>query len=297
MSKPMAYLQLVCATLFWAGNAIAGKLAAGTVTPVALTFYRWLGASLVLLVMTRAQLRRDAQALAAAAPRLFALGAIGFAGFNFALYHALHYTTALNVTIEQSCMPVLIALGGLLLFRERASHLQLLGIALTVCGVLVTVAHGDPISILHMDLNRGDGIMLLGVLCYAGYTLGLRYRPAVHPGSLLCALALAATLTSAVAYLPEAVAGPARIPPRGWALIAYTALLPSLVSQLFYIRGVAALGATRAGLFVNLVPIFGAALSVALLGEQLRAFHVLGLLLVLGGIGLAERHRPRAAAA
>lgn len=292
-----AYLLLTLTALFWAGNAIAGKLAAGSISPVALTFWRWLLASALLFAFSRKQLESDAGTLWRHRRLLFALGAVGLAGFNLALYSALHHTTALNTTIEQSCMPGLVVLGNWLLWKQAATRMQLVGVAATVVGVAITATQGAPLAVLEAGLNRGDGIMLLGVLCYGGYTLALRKRPSVHPASLLFGLTASATLVSAAAYAPEVVSGGLALPDgKVLALIAYTATFPSLLSQLFYIYGVSRLGGSRAGLFVNLVPIFGALLAVVLLGEVLRGYHVAGLALVLAGIGLAEWFRPQVTA-
>lgn len=288
------YVLLTLATLFWAGNAIAGKLATGVISPVGLTFYRWLVACLVLTLLAFRQISADLPNLRAHAGRLFTLGAVGFAGFNLALYQALHHTTALNVTIEQSCMPVLVVLGSFLLYRERVSKLQLLGVAITIGGVWITASRGQPLSVLSLGLNRGDAIMLIGVLSYATYTLCLRTRPRLRAGSLLWALTLSATTVAAVFYAYEVWLHGMQWPgARGWYLIAYTSLLPSLLSQHLYIHGVTTLGENRAGLFINFVPVFGAILAVLILGEQLRPYHGVGLLLVLSGIALAERFRAR----
>ena len=289
-----AYLLLSLSALFWAGNVVAGKWAAGVISPVGLTFYRWLVASTLLLVLAFRHISRDGPALWRRAPTLFALGAIGFVGFNFALYSALHHTTALNVTIVQSGLPVVVVLGSWMLWRQPTTPWQMAGVGLTMVGVLLTATQGQPWALLELGLNRGDATMMLGVFCYGAYTLALRYQPAAHPLSVLFALAASAATTSAVFFARDVLLGASPLPsPEGWGLIAYTSIFPSLLSQLFYLRGVAALGANRAGLFVNFVPVFGALLAVALLGETLRSYHVMGLGLVLGGVIVAERFRPK----
>lgn len=289
-----AYFLLTLTALFWAGNAIAGKLAAGLISPASLTFSRWLLASGLLFLFNREQISRDWAALWQHRRQLFALGTVGLAGFNLALYTALHHTTALNTTIEQSCMPGLVVLGNWLLWKQPATRLQLAGVAVTVAGVALTASQGNPLAVLEVGLNRGDAIMLLGVVCYGGYTLALRRRPSVHPTSLLFALTTSAALVSAAVYAPEVLRHGVSMPSLTvWGLIGYTAIFPSLLSQLFYIHGVARLGGSRAGLFVNFVPIFGALLAVLLLGEELHGYHLSGLALVLAGIAVAERFRPR----
>lgn len=284
------YTLLTLTTLFWAGNAIAGKLAAGVISPVALTLVRWLIACTAFYFFARPHLARDWPIVRRHLPLLFTLGALGFSAFNIGLYWALNYTTAINVTIEQSAMPVLIILANYLFFSQRITGLQGLGVLLTITGVVVTATRGAPLAVLESGINRGDAIMMLCVLLYGGYTVALRYRPDIHWTTLMFALSLSATLFALPFYGVEVLRDGFEMPvPKAWAIIAYTAIFPSMVSQLFFIRGVSMLGANRAALFINLVPIFAAILAIVILTESFRAYHLAGLLLVLGGIAMAER--------
>jgi len=288
------FTLLTLATLFWAGNTIAGKLAAGVISPVALNFSRWLIACVVFYFFARPHLNRDWPIVRRHLPFLFTLGALGFSAFNIGLYWALHYTTAINVTIEQSAMPVLIILANYLFFSTRITGLQGVGVLLTITGVLVTATRGSPLMILETGVNRGDAVIMLCVILYGGYTVALRFRPEIHWTSLLFVLTFSATVFAVPFYAVEIVRDGFRIPGRdAWAIIAYTAIFPSMLSQLFFIRGVATLGANRAGLLINLVPIFGALLAVVILEESFRHYHLAGLSLVLGGIAMAERFGER----
>ena len=288
-----AYVLMMLTALFWAGNAIAGRAVAGIITPAGLTFYRWLLASLAIFLVARHQIVRDAVTLRPHALRLFGLGALGLGAYNLAFYRALGSTTALNATIEQSALPVLVILANYVGFGERVSTLQLTGVGLTLVGVLCCATQGAPLRVLEVGVGEGDALVLLSVALYSGYTVALRARPAVHPLSLLFAFTVSACLFSAPFHAVDLLREGLRMPTsQAWLAIAYTALFPSLLSQLFYIRGVAALGANRAGLFINLVPVFGALLAVGLLGESFRPYHAIGLLLVLTGIAVAEHARP-----
>lgn len=284
------YALLTLTALLWAGNAIAGKMAAGVISPVALTFARWLIACVAFYFLARPHLRNDWPVIRKSLPLLFGLGALGFSAFNFALYWALHYTTAINVTIEQSAMPVLIIFANYLFFSMRITGLQAIGVLLTIIGVLVTASRGSPLAIFEIGINRGDAVMMLAVLLYGSYTVALRFRPDIHWTSLMFVLTCSAAVFAAPFYAVEILRDGFRMPgPEAWAIIAYTAIFPSMVGQMFFIRGVAILGANRAGLFINLVPIFGALLAVLILGESFRPYHMVGLALVLGGIAMAER--------
>ena len=284
------YTLLTLTAAFWAGNAIAGRLAAGMISPVALTFARWFFACLVFYVIARPHLRRDWDVIRRHLPLLLALGAAGFSAFNIGLYWSLQYTTAINVTIEQSAMPVLIILANYFLFKTRITALQGLGVLLTISGVLITATRGSPFAVFETGVNKGDAMMLLCILLYGGYTVALRYRPDIHWTSLMFVLSSAATLFVLPFYALEIAREGFRAPSLPvWGIIAYTAIFPSMVSQLLFIRGVAMIGPNRAGLFINLVPIFGALLAVLILSESFRMFHLAGLALVLGGIAMAER--------
>lgn len=288
------YALLTLTTLLWAGNAIAGKLAAGVISPVALTFARWLIACVAFYFFARPHLKSDWPAIRKSLPLLFGLGALGFSAFNFALYGALHHTTAINVTIEQSAMPVLIIFANYLFFSTRITGLQGVGVLLTIIGVLVTATRGSPLAVFEVGVNYGDAIMMLGVLLYGSYTVALRFRPDIHWTSLMFVLTCSAAIFALPFYAIEILRDGFQIPgPEAWAIIAYTAIFPSMIGQMFFIRGVAMLGANRAGLFINLVPIFGALLAVLILGESFRSYHMVGLALVLGGIAMAERFGER----
>ena len=197
------------------------------------------------------------------------LGALGFSIFNIALYSALLYTTAINVSIEQAGMPLLIFLANFLFFGVRVSALQIVGFLLSIAGIALTASHGYR-PLLALDVNFGDALMLVAVVVYSAYTVALRFRPDIHWQSTMIVLCAAALIISLPFVAAEFWWREAGVVPdgRGWAVIAYTVLFPSLLAQVFYIAGVGLIGANRAGLFINLVPIFGTLLSILVLGED-----------------------------
>ena len=284
-----AYLLLLSTTLFWGGNAVAGKLAVGHVSPMMLTALRWGGALVILAALGWPRLKADWPRVRRNLPLLTALGALGFTGFNIALYTALVHTTAINASIEQAGMPMLIFAINFLLFRLRVTWAQILGFVLSIAGVALTASHGDPVRLLALDVNFGDLLMLFGVVVYSGYTVALRFKPAIHWQSLMIVLTAVALVTSLPFVAAEFWSGAAIAPDGlGWTIVAYTILFPSILAQVFYIRGVELIGANRAGLFINLVPIFGTLLSILILREAFHLYHGVAMALVLGGIWLAE---------
>ncbi|HST95125.1 MAG TPA: DMT family transporter [Microvirga sp.] len=287
-----AYLLLGLTALFWGGNAIAGRLAVGEVSPMVLTALRWVIVVAVMLPLTGRQLAEAWPVLRDRRVSTILMGIFGFTGFNGLFYAAAHHTTAVNLTIFQGSIPVLVLIGMVLFFGLRAVPLQILGMAVTLLGVVVVSVKGSLEILRSLAFNIGDVWTLIACVFYAGYTLGLRRRPQIPGLVYFTALAIVAFLSSLPLLAFEAATGTVQWPTlKGWAVLLYVGLLPSLLAQIFYIRGVELIGPARAGLFVNLVPVFGALLAVVLLGEPFAFYHALGLALVLGGIALAERRR------
>lgn len=285
-----AYVLLTLATLAWGGNAVAGKMAVGEWLPFTITSTRWLIVLVILLPFVYSHLRKERETLLANAPKLFVLCGVCMGGFNLLMYLALNYTSAINVSIEQASMPLIILLLNFLILRQRAVWQQLCGLAIAIGGVWLTTTRGHPLSLFESGLNRGDAIMLCACALYASYSVGLRWKPRISWHSFMFSLAFCAFLISVpfTAYELWHQDQPA-LRTADLLVLAYVVIFPSLLSQLFFARGVELIGANRAGQFINLVPIFGAVLAVIVLGEQFRWYHAIGLLLVLGGIALAER--------
>lgn len=287
-----AYLLLTFTTLFWGANAVFGKLAVGEISPMALVTARWLGASLLLALFAHNHLRRDWQVLRPRLLFLSAMGVLGFTAFNALFYVAAHYTTAVNIGIIQGSMPVFVLIGVFAAYRTRVTTLQIAGVIATMLGVVIVGSGGDLLRLAALAVNPGDVLMVVACALYAGYTVGLRKRPQVSSLSLLAVLAGAAFLTSLPLTLAEAAIGQFQWPTAtGWIIIVLVTLFPSFLAQLFFIQGVALIGPGRAGIFVNLVPVFASILAVVFLKEPFEAFHALALGLVLGGILLSERGR------
>ena len=286
----LAYLLLVLTALMWGCNAIFGKLAVGEISPMALVSLRWLLSLMFLLSVAGPQLKRDWPLLRARLPFLCLMGVLGFTGFNALFYSAAHLTTAVNIGILQGSIPVIVLIGVFLLHRTPVTIYQMVGVLVTLVGVVTVVFEGDIARIATLTINRGELLMLLACALYAGYTIGLSNRPKVGALSLFTVMAASAFAVSLpLAALEYAFGGFQAPTTTGWVLVGLIALLPSFLAQIFYIRGVELIGPGRAGVFVNLVPVFAAILSVAYLGEAFEAYHAVALALVLGGIWLSER--------
>ena len=287
-------LLLVLTTLIWAGHSIVGRLAVGEIGPMTLTCLRWAVALVPILMAARPSLRRDWPLLRGRWVYLAVMGTAGYTVFVALFYVAAHRTSALNLSIIQGAIPALVLLGARLFLGVRFTALQAVGAFVTMLGVVVIAAQGEPTRLVTLAFNSGDVMMVVAAVLYAGYTIGLRQRPHVSGLSMLAAMALAALVSSVPLMIWEIASGGFVWPtPDGLLALAYVALGPAFVAQIFFMRGVELIGPGRAGVFVNLVPVFGAIMAVALLGEPFAAYHVVALALVIGGIAIAQRGAGR----
>lgn len=291
-----AYLMLVLTMMAWAGNAVAGRFAVGEISPMALTTLRWVAVVLLLGLFARREIRAAWPVMRQRLGYLATMGAVGFTLFNALFYTAAKTTTAINIGILQGAIPIFVLLGAFLIHRATVTPVQAVGVGATLIGVVTVTTGGAVERLLALSFNEGDLLMLIACVFYAGYTLALRRRPPVSALAMFSVLAMAAFLASLPLAALEAAAGDWQWPTaKGWAVLLYVVLFPSFLAQLSFMQGVKLIGPSRAGVFVNLVPIFAALLSVLLLGEDFGLFHAVALVLVLSGIWLAEHAGKRPA--
>jgi len=290
-----AYFLLIITTLLWGGNLTVGKLAVGHISPMMLNMCRWGLAAVAVTIVSMPQIRKDWPVIKKHWPLFLGYGAIGFASFNAFLYAGLQFTTGINAAIDQTGIPLLIFILNFVLFRVHASLAQVIGFAITLVGVVIAVSHGAPLRILQLDINFGDFLVMMAVLCYSAYTVSLRWKPKLDWRPMMMACCFGAFLAAIPMAAGEALSGHMILPTdfTGFGAILYTALFPSLISQALFMRGVELIGPNRAGLFINLIPVFGTILAVLFLNERLEAFHGIALGLAIVGIAIAERGKPR----
>jgi len=295
-SKPLRwlaspYLLLTLASLFWAGNWVVGRAMRNDIPPVAMGFWRWGLALLILLPFAAPELRRNWHVVRANWFILALLGSLGATLFNTMIYIGLQYTAATNGVLFNSVTPILIMVMSWLAFRERLGTWQTIGVVLSLAGVAVIVARGELQILAALKFNRGDLWLISAMLLWAIYTIVLRRRPAgLSAIGFLAAMLLLGLPILLPLYLWELFTrGGFSLSVPAVAALAYFATLPSIVAYLFWNRGVAQIGPNKAGLFVHLMPVFGALLSVIFLGERLYAYHFAGAALIFGGIWLTTR--------
>ncbi len=253
---------------------------------------RWFGAVLLLMTFAHKKLIRDWSKLRNHIPTLALMGALGFTTFNALFYVAAYTTSGLNIGIIQGAIPVFVLIGAFIAYRTAVTSVQMMGVVLTVIGVCVVASGGNLGRLASLSINRGDYLMIIACLLYSGYALALRQFAAVSALSLFSIIALSALITSIPLSTIEFITGNLQWPtPKGWIIVTLITFLPSFIAQICFIQGVAAIGPGRAGIFVNLVPIFASILAVSILSEPFRAYHGIALALVLSGIWLSERSK------
>ena len=284
------YLLLSLTSLFWAGNIVLARHVAGHVPPMTLSCVRWIGAFLMLLPFARPYLARDWPVLRAHLLLVIGLSATGFAFNNALSYWALQFTQALNALLLQSSGPLFVALWALILFGVRLTWAQLAGIALSLLGVLTIILRGDLWALAGIRFNIGD-IMFAGALLSFGlYSALMTRRPVMHQLSLISfTMAIGAILLLPLSIWEYANGITLKFDLITVVTLIYVVVFASALAYLFFNRGVALIGPNRAAPFLHLVPVFGSAMAILLLGEEPRLFHLVGYVLVLAGVVIASR--------
>jgi drug/metabolite transporter (DMT)-like permease len=291
--RPSPYLLLTMTSLFWAGNWIVSRGFRTDVPPLALSFWRWTIAGVMVLPFAWPHLRRDWPRLRASWRWLALLGLLGVAAFNTLVYLGLRYTTATNGLVINSFIPIAIVALGWIFLGKRLRPVEMLGIAISLCGVLTIIARGDPAMLVGVRPNVGDLWILVSAFVWASYTLMLPHRPAVHPMSFLAAITVFGLVELVPAYLWEINEGHhVLVSLPSLLAIAYTGIFPGFLGLVCWNQGVAEVGPVKAGLFIHLMPVFGILLSIVFLAEQLRPFHAIGIGLIFMGIWLNTRKSP-----
>jgi drug/metabolite transporter (DMT)-like permease len=284
------WVLLALAGLFWSGNHIAARAGAGHVPPIGLGSLRWLLAAAIMWPFVSTYVRRDWPAIKRGWKLILLLSVLGGAVFSSIQYTALQYTTALNGSIFNSFGPAIIVLAGALLFRDKLRLLNLAGIAVSFAGVIVIVSRGDLEILKAVSFNYGDLLLLLNMAVWAVYSTCLRLRPPIHPLTFTWLLALIAGVTLLPLWVWEH-AGGFHMQASGLTLsvLAYVTIFPGILAYLCWNRGIEAVGAARGGVFLHLIPFYGAVLATTLLGEKLMGFHIIGCALIISGVWFAAR--------
>ena len=289
------YLLLSLTSLFWAGNIVLGRYVAGHVPAVTLSCIRWIGSFFILLPFAWPYLARDLPVLLARLPLMLLLSANGYAINNVLSYWGLQYTEALNALLIQSSGPLFVALWSLALFGVRLTWEQLGGILISLAGVLTILLRGDISALAGIRFNGGDVMMAGAMLAFGLYSALMPRRPVTHQLSFICFMMGCGGLLLLPFAAWEFSAGfRLQFDTPTIATLIYVMIFPSALAYLCFNRGIALIGPNRAAPFFHLMPVFGSAMAILLLGEQPRLFHLIGYLLVLAGVVIASRQASAA---
>jgi drug/metabolite transporter (DMT)-like permease len=284
------YLLLSITALCWAGNAIVGRLAAGHIPPVTLSFLRWSFAFLIVLPFAWNHLVRDWPVIRAKLGVMVVISLTGISAFNTLQYWALEHTQALNTLLLQSAGPLVVAMWSLILLGVRLTLAQAIGVLLSLTGVLVILLHGDLTALSNIQFNEGDLIFLAAMVVFGLYSVLTLKRPAIHGLSFVaftfgCGAACLMPLLIWELFTRPVMA----LDARNIASLFYVAVFPSTLAYLCFNRGVLLIGANRAAPFFHVVPVFGSLMAIVFLGERPQLFHIIGFALVLTGVFVASR--------
>jgi len=282
----MPYILLILTTLFWSGNFVLSRGMHAAIPPLTLSFWRW---AVALLILSCFGLRHFlAQRELALRHKKFIIvqGIVGVAGFNTFIYLAMQTTTAINAVLVNSCIPVLIVLISWLMFKDRLSLRQCLGVATSLSGVLLIISRGELSSLLLLHFNRGDVLVFIAAMLWAFYSANLkRYPQGLHPFAYQVGIVMVGLTVLLPCYLLDIASGRTMVISAGTIItILYVAIFASVLAFIFWNRAIAELGANIAGPFIHLMPAFSTVLAVVFLGETLTGTHIKAILLIFSGI-------------
>ena len=290
--SPSTLLFLVLPPLLWASNAIVGRLAAGAIPPITLNFLRWVVAILVLLPFVWRRLRQDWPLARKAWVVLAVTGFLSTTTYNALQYFALTTSSPINVALITASGPIFTLLMGWLFFQATISRAATLGAVVSLVGVAWVLLRGELLNATRIDFVSGDLFMLLAIALWSLYTWLLRARPAEMSGYSVLTMQMAWGLLFAVPMVLAEwfLGGYSAIAwsPKIYSMILFVALGPALLAYLCYQQAVLRTGSQLPMFFLNLTPVFAALLAVVLLGEFPELYHVVGLVLIVAGIVLAN---------
>ena len=281
---------LTLATILWAGNAVSGRALVGSISPISLSAFRW-GLAALLLLPFGWKVFRPASALWQNKGRFLVLGLLGVGSYNVLLYLALQTSTAINVTLIGASMPIWMLFIGAVFYQVRPTLLQMVGALVSLIGVAVVLTRGEPASLLSMKVVMGDLLIMLATILWAFYSWMIS-RPGKSTerqwpwAEFLMAQVLIGFMWTMLFEGAEIAIGHAFVDLNYWtvALIIFVAIGPSLIAYRCWGLGVNGAGPTVAAFFANLIPLFTALLSAAILGDPPQLFHGLAFALIVAGI-------------
>ncbi len=288
-AKHLALIGLLLTNLFWAANAVVARYVVDDIPPFSLAFGRWLLAFLILMPFALPHMRAALPVIKARWQVILVLGILGIAVYNTVLYLAAHATTAINITLVGSTMPLITLVVSYLMLNIKPTFYQWLGIGISLLGIVIIVTSGDFQALLSLSFNKGDILMLLIACVWSVYSVILRKYPIDLPATVLLFVVLAAgmPLLIVLAIYENTLLSSSAVYFDNVPIFIFIAIFPSLLSYGFWAYGVKHLGPNIAAVSCYLMPVMAACLAVPLLGEALYSHHIIGGVLILLGLYLS----------
>ena len=291
-SNIKAYLMLVLATFFWAGNFAIGKFAfLEDIPPYSLTFFRWLTVWLILFPFTYKEILKNKNEIFNSLPLLFFLGLMTIGLFVPFVYTSLKYTQVTNVTLLNTAIPPVIILFCFIFKFEKTNAFQLLGLLISTFGVLVIITRSDLNVLLNLDFNIGDMWMIAAVICWALYSTFLKkLKLKISLFSTVQIVCTCGLLFALPQFLYEYNQGFVVNINKAFLLcILYTAIFPSIVSYSCWTGAISIIGANRSGIFVSLIPLFGTGMAIFFFNEEFKLYHLIASIFIIVGLFLSNK--------
>ena len=288
----LAYLLLILTTLFWSGNFIVGKAASMfEIPPFSLNFYRWFFACLILMPFTAKELIKKREYILTNIGFFIILGITSITIFNSIVYYSLYYTQVISGVLMISTIPVWIIFISSLLNIEKTNIFQITGVILSLTGVIFIISKADFNLLKNLEFNKGDLSMIVAMFSWAVYSALLKKKKyEISQITLLQVVIICGLLFLIPIYYIEMSMGNVIILGKPFYLtLAYVVIFPGLASFFFWIKGIALIGANRAGIFLHLMPIFGAIMAMIIFDEKFMLYHFLGAIFIIAGITLSNK--------
>ena len=288
----LAYILLILTTLFWSGNFIVGKAASTyEIPPFSLNFFRWLFAGLILLPFTFREILEKKVYILENIGFFVILGITSITIFNSTVYYSLYYMQVISGVLMISTIPVWIMFISAILGIEKTNKFQILGVILSLLGVLSIITKSDIEVVKSLAFNRGDLIMAVGMFAWALYSALLKKKTyEISQITLLEVVIITGLIFLIPIYILEINFGSQIVLDKPFILtLSYVVIFPGLASFFFWIKGIAIIGANRAGVFLHLMPVFGSIMAIILFDEKFMIYHLLGAIFIIAGITLSNK--------
>ena len=290
----LAYLLLLLTTFFWSGNFIVGKAASiYEIPPFSLNFYRWFFACLILMPFTIKELIKRKNYILKNIGFFIILGITSITIFNSIVYYSLYYTQVISGVLMISTIPVWIIFMSSILNIEKTNIFQILGVILSLIGVLFIISKADLNLVKNLQFNKGDLTMIIAMFSWAVYSALLRKKKyEISQITLLQVVIICGLIFLIPIYFIEMSMGNLiKLDKPFYLTLTYVVIFPGLASFFFWIKGIAIIGANRAGIFLHLMPIFGAIMAIIIFNEKFMFYHFLGAIFIIAGITLSNKNK------